>query len=161
MSLSGLVFATKIDRMILNQNIYILYIGFDGLPWWLTWHLCLYICEKCEMSCLWHRNGRTVESSAVFSLSWIRNISSQRVVKSSRTSPWSYGWQPGGGWHVLRCDRLAQLIGTARNVPSQGFDLLPRWPMLWSSVYKNTPVLPSMSDLNIKDVFAGIRRGSV
>ena len=32
MFLSGLVFATKIDRMILNQNIYILYIGFDGLP---------------------------------------------------------------------------------------------------------------------------------
>ena len=45
-------------------------------PWWLTWHLCLYICEKCEMSRLWHTNTRTdtrtVESSAVFSLSWIR-----------------------------------------------------------------------------------------
>ena len=81
-----------------------------------------------------------------------RDISSQRVVKSSRTSPWSYGWQPGGGWHVRRCDRLAQLIGTARNVPSQGFDLLPRWPMLWSSIYKNTPVLSSMSDSNTKDV---------
>ena len=22
-------------------------------PWWLTWHLCLYICEKCEVSRLW------------------------------------------------------------------------------------------------------------
>ena len=30
-------------------------------PWWLTWHLCLYICEKCEMSRLWHTNGRTHE----------------------------------------------------------------------------------------------------
>ena len=30
-------------------------------PWWLTWHLCLYICEKCEMSRLWHTNTRTDE----------------------------------------------------------------------------------------------------
>ena len=48
------------------------------VPWWLIWHLCLYICEKCEMSRLWrtdrHTDGRTVESRAVFSLSWIRNI---------------------------------------------------------------------------------------
>ena len=46
-------------------------------PWWLTWHLCLYICEKCEMSRLWRTDERTDgqwESSAVFSLSWIRNI---------------------------------------------------------------------------------------
>ena len=28
-------------------------------PWWLTWHLCLYICEKCEMSRLWHMDGHT------------------------------------------------------------------------------------------------------
>ena len=28
-------------------------------PWWLTWHLCLYICENCEMSRLWHTNTRT------------------------------------------------------------------------------------------------------
>ena len=28
-------------------------------PWWLTWHLCLYICEKCEMSRLWHTDTRT------------------------------------------------------------------------------------------------------
>ena len=28
-------------------------------PWWLTWHLCLYICEKCEMSRLWRTDGRT------------------------------------------------------------------------------------------------------
>ena len=46
-------------------------------PWWLTLHLCLYICEKCEMSRLWRTNTRTVESSAVFSLSWIRNYRSQ------------------------------------------------------------------------------------
>ena len=43
-------------------------------PWWLTWYLCLYICEKCEMSRLWHTNTLTVESRAVFSLSWIRNF---------------------------------------------------------------------------------------
>ena len=45
-------------------------------PWWLTLHLCLYICEKCEMSRLWRTRGRTDgqwESRAVFSLSWIRN----------------------------------------------------------------------------------------
>ena len=30
-------------------------------PWWLTWHLCLYICEKCEMSRLWHTDTRTDE----------------------------------------------------------------------------------------------------
>ena len=30
-------------------------------PWWLTWHLCLYICEKCEMSRLWRTNTRTHE----------------------------------------------------------------------------------------------------
>ena len=45
-------------------------------PWWLTWYLCLYICEKCEMSRMWRTDGRTnartVESRAVFSLSWIR-----------------------------------------------------------------------------------------
>ena len=29
------------------------------VPWSLTWHLCLYICEKCEMSRLWHTNERT------------------------------------------------------------------------------------------------------
>ena len=28
-------------------------------PWWLTWHLCLYICEKCEMSRLWHTDTHT------------------------------------------------------------------------------------------------------
>ena len=29
------------------------------VPWWLTWRLCLYICEKCEMSHLWHTDGQT------------------------------------------------------------------------------------------------------
>ena len=28
-------------------------------PWWLPWHLCLYICEKCEMSRLWHTDTHT------------------------------------------------------------------------------------------------------
>ena len=53
MVLSGLVFARKIARMILIQ---------DYRVWWVPWwHLCLYICEKCEMSRLWHTNGRTHE----------------------------------------------------------------------------------------------------
>ena len=46
-------------------------------PWWLTWHLCLYIYEKCEMSRLWRTHGHTDgqwESRAVFSLNWIRNL---------------------------------------------------------------------------------------
>ena len=30
-------------------------------PWFLTWHLCLYICEKCEMSRLWRTDTRTDE----------------------------------------------------------------------------------------------------
>ena len=52
MVLCGLVFARKIARMILIQNMV------WWVPWWLTWQLCLYICEKCEMSRLWrtHRN---------------------------------------------------------------------------------------------------------
>ena len=47
MVLSGLVFAKKIARMILIQNI----LGLMG-PLMITWQLCLYICEKFEMSCL-------------------------------------------------------------------------------------------------------------
>ena len=57
-------------------------------PWWLTWHLCLYICEKCEMSRLWHTDTRTHgqwESSAVFSLSWIRNTWQKKRVTKWRT----------------------------------------------------------------------------
>ena len=65
-------------------------------PWWLTWHLCLYICEKCEMSRLWRTDtrtdGRTVESRAVFSLSWIRK---NQIVKFWR-SPWGTSrWDKG------------------------------------------------------------------
>ena len=53
-------------------------------PWWLTWHTCLYICENCEMSRLWHTNTRTntrtVESRAVFSLNWIRKMISMIMI---------------------------------------------------------------------------------
>ena len=42
MVLSGLVFARKIARMILIQNIQ----GWVGPLMRLAWHLCLYICEK-------------------------------------------------------------------------------------------------------------------
>ena len=45
-------------------------------PWWLTWHLCLYICEKCGMSRLWHTNTRTdsgkVEQYSVWAESTIQ-----------------------------------------------------------------------------------------
>ena len=51
------------------------YIGLDGSPDvpMSPWYLCPYICEKCEMSRLWHTHTRTVESRAVFCLSKIRN----------------------------------------------------------------------------------------
>ena len=48
-------------------------------PWWLTWHLCLYICEKCEMSRLWRTHGHTdsgkVEQSSVWAESAIGQCS--------------------------------------------------------------------------------------
>ena len=55
MVLSGLVFARKIGWFWFR--IYRVW----WVPWWWTWHLCLYICEKCEMSRLWHTNTRTHE----------------------------------------------------------------------------------------------------
>ena len=67
-------------------------------PWWLTWHLCLYMCEKCEMPRLWHTDTRTHgqwESRAVFSLSWIRNNALVGSVRRQLTSIW---------WNRLICN---------------------------------------------------------
>ena len=60
-------------------------------PWWLTWHLCLYICEKCEMSRLWRTNTRTheqwkVEQYSVWAESAIRSRSTISAIPS-RSSP--------------------------------------------------------------------------
>ena len=41
-------------QMVLIQNIY----GSDGTLWWLTRQSCLYICERGEMSHLWHTTHR-------------------------------------------------------------------------------------------------------
>ena len=83
MVLSGLVFARKIARMILTQNI-------QGLIGPLMIHMAfmpLYMWEMWDVTPL-TAHGRTVESSAVFSLSWIRkyqigvlnlNVINQRV----------------------------------------------------------------------------------
>ena len=50
-------------------------------PWWLTWHLCLYICEKCEMSRLWHTNEQwKVEQYSV----WAESAINWMI--------WSKGW---------------------------------------------------------------------
>ena len=69
MVLSGQVFARKLARMILIQNI-------KGLMGPLMINVALmplYICEKCEMSQL-YTHTRTVESRAVVCLSRIRNF---------------------------------------------------------------------------------------
>ena len=50
---SGLVYARKIFRFRIYR--------FSCVSLWSTWHLCLYICEKREMSHLWHTDGRTDE----------------------------------------------------------------------------------------------------
>ena len=39
-------------------------------PWWLTWHLCLYICEKYEMSRPWRTHGRTDSRKVVHYSVW-------------------------------------------------------------------------------------------
>ena len=41
-------------------------------PWWLTWHLCLYICEKCEMSRLWRTDSGKVGQYSVWAESAIK-----------------------------------------------------------------------------------------
>ena len=69
MVLSGLVFARKIARMILNQNI-----GFDGSPDDKHGiYAFIYVrnvrCHACA-----HTDGRKVESRAVFCLSRVRKI---------------------------------------------------------------------------------------
>ena len=52
-------------------------------PWWLTWHLCLYICEKCEMSRLWHTNTRTHEQWKVEQYSvWAESAIFKNIYKN-------------------------------------------------------------------------------
>ena len=69
--LSGLVFARKIARMILIQNIQglmdplMINMAFMPLYMWEMWDVTPVTDE--------HTDTRTVESRAVFSLSWIRN----------------------------------------------------------------------------------------
>ena len=72
MVLSGLVFARKIARMILIQNI-------QGLMGPLMFNMAfmpLYMWEMWDVTPVTpgRTDERTVESRAVFSLSWIRNI---------------------------------------------------------------------------------------
>ena len=73
MVLSGLVFARKIARMILIQNIQglmgplMINMAFMPLYMWEMWDVTPVTHE--------HTDGRTVESRAVFSWSWIRKIS--------------------------------------------------------------------------------------
>ena len=70
MVLSGLVFARKIARMILIQNI-------QGLMGPLMFNMAfmpLYMWEMWDVACDERTDARKVESRAVFSLSWIRNM---------------------------------------------------------------------------------------
>ena len=76
-------------------------------PWWLTWHLCLYICEKCEMSRLWHTDGRThghtdsrkVEQYSVGAESAIRvlavssDFGQEKMVENACSTPFIHFFQ--------------------------------------------------------------------
>ena len=115
MVLSGLVFARKIARMILIQNIQgllgplMINMAFMPLYMWEMWDVTPVTHE--------HTNGQW-ESRAVFSLSWIRKITYNvsdfklfimwhlrecRVLKTNEL--WRLYWQP---WRTL-------LIVSARN----------------------------------------------
>ena len=81
MVLSGLVFARKIARMILIQNI-------QGLMGPLMFNMAfmpLYMWEMWDVTPVTNArtHGRTVESSAVFSLRWIRKIKSPWLLCTS------------------------------------------------------------------------------
>ena len=118
-------------------------------PWWLTWHLCLYICEKCEMSRLWRMDGRTDSGKVVqysvwaesaihiTKLSWVNHLHcrANRDLRSTLTDS-----QPRSGETKPSSTRLAST--TVSDIETFIFCwFYPPLPRPKKSVYSEDKVL--------------------
>ena len=107
-------------------------------PWWLTWHLCLYICEKYEMSRLWRTDGRTdsrkveqysvwTESAKNFTIGITLHPLALLVISfaaflqfSNRPRIWVSRWFKVGVGREQGVGRKSSVIGAWQKAPSRG-----------------------------------------